>query len=529
MVNIIGRSRGPGEKEDITEFISAIPGNIKIGDFVYYELENEDRIVLSRIERREKILGYPDFFLNSVEFNPEELGLSLGFESDEKVETFKATLKILGVYDNASGKFSNARVPPKTGQLIHIADADYLREIFTPPHRNPERIGYVNIGTLLVREDENIEVNLDYSELASKHLAILANTGSGKSYTVGVILEEYASERIKASAVVFDIHSEYKNLERNTVPELRGKFNIVSPMISISDMSVGTLKSMIDLTSGSELSGKMLSLLSDKFYQLKRTMNIFSISDLINEINTADDKATKGALEWRLRQFERYELFNTNQSTSLNDICVPGQITIMDLNQCNDLETKIVLTYFADQIYNARMNYVKRIPDTEQLNFPVSIFIEEAHNFIPARDESPAKEILKQIATGGRKFGVSLALITQRPGLIDENVLSQCNTCILLKIMNDGDKKVISRTVEAASADLIEDLSGLTPGQAVVVGPCIKTPALVKVRPRLTEHGGVTPDLVGENMRAVQEYEDNRNNATANMAPLPRDPILDDD
>ena len=62
MVNIIGRSRGPGEKEDITEFISAIPGNIKIGDFVYYELENEDRIVFRELKEEKKSWVTPTSF-----------------------------------------------------------------------------------------------------------------------------------------------------------------------------------------------------------------------------------------------------------------------------------------------------------------------------------------------------------------------------------------------------------------------------------------------------------------------------------
>jgi len=171
------------------------------------------------------------------------------------------------------------------------------------------------------------------------------------------------------------------------------------------------------------------------------------------------------------------------------------------------------------------MNYVKRIPGVPHLTFPVSLFIEEAHLFVPAKEHSPTQDILKQIATGGRKFGVGLNLITQRPGLIDENVLSQCNTCILLKIMNDGDKKVISRTVEAASSDLIEDLSGLTPGQAVIVGPCIKTPAMVKIRERKTKHGGVTPDLVEENIKAVQECLQKQKDATSDGLPPSDQPM----
>ncbi len=516
---MLGRARGPGEKEDVAEFISAIPDNIKIGDFVYYELEEEEKIVLARIERRQKILGYPDFFLNSVEFNPEELGLSLGFEPDEKVETFKGIMNILGVYDEKTGKFSNARKPPKTGQLIYRATKDYLEEIFTPPIKKKKNMGYVDIGTLLVRENENVPVYLEYNEMASKHMAILANTGAGKSYTVGVILEEYASDANMACAVVFDIHSEYKSLEKETAPEFKGKFKVITPKVAISQIPIELLNEIITLSTGADIKGKMSSVLGDCITNLKKNnKKNFSVQELIDEVDKINDPkvdSTKTALLWRLRRIKHFELFKTSQSTSISDICVPGRITIFDLNEYDDLESKIVLTYFASQIYEHRMNYVKKIPDAPILPFPVSIFIEEAHLFVPSDSYSPTQDILKQIATGGRKFGVGLALITQRPGLINENVLSQCNTCILLKIMNEGDKKVISKTVEAASSDLIEDLSGLTPGQAVIVGPCIKTPALVKIRERKTKHGGVTPDLVEENMRAVQEYLKKQKDATA--------------
>ncbi len=515
---MLGRARGPGEKEDVAEFISAIPDNIKIGDFVYYELEDEDKIVLARIERREKIVGYPDFFLNSVEFNPEELGLSLGFEADEKVETFKGTMNILGVYDDLTGKFSNARKPPKTGQLIYRATKEYLEEIFTPPIKKKKNIGYVDIGTLLVREDENVPVYLEYNEMASKHMAILANTGSGKSYTVGVILEEYASDKNKACAVVFDIHSEYKTLEQETAPEFKGKFKVIKPKVAISEISIDLLGEIIFLSTGGDIKGKMSAVLSDCISTLKKNKKIFSVQDLIDEVEKINDPksdSTKNALLWRLARIKHFDLFKTSQSTSINDVCVPGRITIFDLNEYDDLESRIVLTYFATQIYEYRMNFVKKIPNVTVLPFPVSIFIEEAHLFVPSDSYSPTQDILKQIATGGRKFGVGLVLITQRPGLINEHVLSQCNTCILLKIMNEGDKKVIGKTVEAASSDLIEDLSGLTPGQAVIVGPCIKTPALVKIRERKTKHGGVTPDLVEENMKAVEEYLKKQKDATA--------------
>ena len=108
------------------------------------------------------------------------MGLSLGFESDES-RNFQSNAENSRVYMIMHQEIFQRESSTKDWTINSQSRRRLLKRNIHTTHRNPERIGYVNIGTLLVREDENIEVNLDYSELASKHLAILANTGSGKS------------------------------------------------------------------------------------------------------------------------------------------------------------------------------------------------------------------------------------------------------------------------------------------------------------------------------------------------------------
>ncbi|MFX1301606.1 MAG: ATP-binding protein, partial [Promethearchaeota archaeon] len=101
-----------------------------------------------------------------------------------------------------------------------------------------------------------------------------------------------------------------------------------------------------------------------------------------------------------------------------------------------------------------------------------------------------------RIAQEGRKFGVFLLLISQRPGRIHPDSLSQCNSQIVLKITNPRDQTAIEQSSERLSADLINDLPGLNVGEAVCVGDITRTPVMIKVRPRITREGGADIDVV---------------------------------
>ena len=96
---------------------------------------------------------------------------------------------------------------------------------------------------------------------------------------------------------------------------------------------------------------------------------------------------------------------------------------------------------------------------------------------------------MRTITSEGRKFGFGLGIISQRPSKIDQDVLSQCGTQVTMKIQNPTDQDAIKNSVEAAGEDVLRELPGLTPGQAVVSGDSMNTPVLIQVRRRHTQHG----------------------------------------
>ena len=124
--------------------------------------------------------------------------------------------------------------------------------------------------------------------------------------------------------------------------------------------------------------------------------------------------------------------------------------------------------------------------------------LEEAHRFAPAGASVVSTNVLKQILSEGRKFGVGIGLITQRPGKLDQDVLSQCMTQIIMRIVNPIDQQTVAQSVEGAGRAMLAELPALTKGQAIISGVGINTPVMCRIRPRLTVHGGETFDAPAE-------------------------------
>jgi len=151
------------------------------------------------------------------------------------------------------------------------------------------------------------------------------------------------------------------------------------------------------------------------------------------------------------------------------------------------------------QANHARMNTHKgkvEERDENYLPFPVFILLEEAHRFAPAHEPSRCKQVLRTIWSEGRKFGLGVGLITQRPGKLDSDILSQCMSQFLMRIVNPIDQDNLRHSVEAAGRDLLSELPSLSKGQVIVAGVCVNTPVLCKVRKRLTQHGGQTLEIL---------------------------------
>jgi hypothetical protein len=132
-----------------------------------------------------------------------------------------------------------------------------------------------------------------------------------------------------------------------------------------------------------------------------------------------------------------------------------------------------------EAIYEHRANLSNRIP-------PFLALIEEAHTFIPSAREGisdvPSLETIRKLITEGRKFGTGLLLVTQRPSRVDETVLSQCNSFLILRLVNPRDQAFVKQIMENLSEQDSRMLPGFGPGQGIISGQAVRFPLLVKIK-----------------------------------------------
>ncbi|MEL7083554.1 MAG: DUF87 domain-containing protein [Cyanobacteria bacterium J06597_1] len=509
----IGTVKGPGETANQYVFITSDSTLVKVGEYVYYNTADADpdrcKQILGKISDLALIDHLPDRIFSDTDIDPSAIASLVGFFHPNP-EIYSVSVDVIGFFHPALG-FMNPRQAPEPGAKVHLAPDDMLRKVLNK--KTSDDIGGASVGNLLLREEGTVPVVLDVKELVSTHLAILAGTGSGKSYTAGVLLEELMLPKNRAAVLVFDPHGEYHTLSAlQGHPAFEGedgyqpKVKIFTPdevRIRISSLNFSDILTLLP-----EMSERQKAFL-EKAFRMTTQFNEhrWTIPDLIDTINSLDageegqQGSSAAALEWKLDKIERSEYFSNHEhSVSPSELFEPGQLTILQMNEISQEEQQVIAAAVLRQTNNARMNTHKEKVsegDENYLPCPVFILLEEAHRFAPAHEPSRCKQVLRTILSEGRKFGLGVGLITQRPGKLDSDILSQCMSQFLMRIVNPIDQENLKHGVEAAGRDLLSELPALTKGQAIIAGVCVNTPVLCKIRQRLTKHGGETMDVLG--------------------------------
>ena len=126
---------------------------------------------------------------------------------------------------------------------------------------------------------------------------------------------------------------------------------------------------------------------------------------------------------------------------------------------------------------------------------PLLIVIDEAHLFVPEGDETPAHRTLSTLAKEGRKYGVRLMLVSQRPSELDSTVLSQCGSFIAMRLTNPSDRSTVSAAVPDDLGGLVELLPSLRTGEGIFVGEIMPIPTRVRIREARNKPVGDDPNL----------------------------------
>jgi DNA helicase HerA-like ATPase len=355
--------------------------------------------------------------------------------------------------------------------------------------------GLAHIGWLLNRPTEATNLHLPIDEFAATHLAILASTGSGKSYTASVLIEEMMGPSSRASLLVFDPHGEYDTLAGMQGSEFRGEdgyepavefFDPDRLRVRISELELGDVMAVLDDPS-SRMQERLASGWRSMQNEESRTWGVDELVERMYDRYGADDSSV-GALEWRLRRsVQRNDLFQPDANVPLDDLVAPGTCTVLRMDTLNRRNQQMIATVLLRRLYRARLDHERGRESA--VDFPLFALFEEGHRFAPSAGSAPSLGIMRTITSEGRKFGFGIGVVSQRPSKIDGDTLSQCGTQITMQIQNPADRKAIEESVEAAGEAVLDELPGLTPGQAVLSGDAMNTPVLVRVRERHTEHG----------------------------------------
>lgn len=426
----------------------------------------------------------------------------------------EATVLILGTTfeDEKKAELSPLTYPVKPSASVLYPDAAAVKRLLVGDD-SLKPMPKLNIGTLIGRTD--VDVSLSAKHVVSRHLAILAMTGGGKTVAARRIIRELID--LSYPLIIFDPHGDYLGLYEKRDLFKPTEIKVFYPMLRVREDNVAIVNELI------EKMGRKLTDAQLQFYMW-----------LINETQRADgedaatyiqrliDVATKVAAKKRgkdhvadeladtrpmtmnavirslgfvlgnlqqmeknnerLRKRDRFANYKFEEmpdpSDAPDEIVKPGQVSIFYLAGYDHLNQSAIVSIVLEALFNHRSTLSDVIP-------PFQAVIEEAHNFIPSRqegtDETPSLGTIRKVITEGRKFGTGLLLISQRPSRLDETTLAQCNSFLVLRLVNPNDKRFVRSVMENLSEADANILQTFGPGQGIVSGQAVRFPLLVKV------------------------------------------------
>ena len=406
----------------------------------------------------------------------------------------------------------------------------------------------LNIGEYAISEDA--PTFLDGNKFFQRHAVIVGSTGSGKSWTVAKILER-SSQLTSVNSLIYDIHGEYKPLSAlNNTTLLR----IAGPVDNEDNEDVIYLPYW--LLSYEEIAAMMLDrsdqnapnqarILFDLIIEHKKqkleegereaVLNNFTIDspvpypidEVLKELEEKDKemvpgssgKEKQGPLNGKLTRFiQRLKskqsdkrlnfLFNSN--SALQDYSWLEKLVekLMDFN--NQRGNKIIdFSEVPSDILPLITGLVTRLIFSvqqwthEEKRHPIALFCDEAHLYIPADTSSSSIEErglhnFQRVAKEGRKYGVSLVVISQRPADVSKTVLSQCGNFISMRLSNPDDQNVIRRLFPDSLGNFADLLPALDIGESLIVGDACLLPSRVKIHEPAVKPQSATVDFWDE-------------------------------
>lgn len=415
-------------------------------------------------------------------------------------KSYKGNVRILGYLEELKKcKAILPALPPEPGTEVFEASAADLRTIFAPEGQQ-----WIKIGTLLRNTDVEARINVD--KVVSRHLAILAMTGMGKSNLVSMLAKEIA--KINGTMVVFDYHDDYSTLEMGR------NINLMPAKINPRMLPADKLAEVIEIQENASNQIHVLrEALSEDVRQKKGDDFWDMLAAGVRGIG-ADEKIYREAaakVEDKI-EYVRKKFSNILDPGMADPLALikNGKINIINLVELTEKQANVSVSYYLEELLDDRKRATRqaknRSPSQQDLKTPprftapVLVVVEEAHIFIPKDEKTETKYFASKVAREGRKFGLGLVIVSQRPRSIDANILSQMGSLAVMRMIQQDDQMQVSAASEALSRDLIDQLPSLNPGEAVFAGQWVNLPTFVKA-------DEVKERKIGGDQKAVEQWE----------------------
>ncbi len=396
---------------------------------------------------------------------------------------------------------------PTLGDAVLLADRHDLTRVYAPP-----QAASIKIGTLF--QEPTVPARLLVDDLLSKHFLIVGSTGSGKSSAVTCILQRLLTDHAHAHVVILDIHNEYSaafgglvepiNLDNFSLPFWMLDFpEMIAALVSrdahhdaeteiLSDAVVHAKRRYAE--SATARAGALARKSSEQHVITVDTPTPFRMSDVTAWLDEQLGKLERTQFMLPYRRLKaRIESLVTDQrynfmfgSLSVQDTMgdvlarlfrVPGEgrpISVIDLSTVPPEILDVVISVISRLAFDLAV--------WSKGGLPMLLVCEEAHRYAPVSDQKfvPTRQALSRIAKEGRKYGLSLCLVTQRPSELDSTILSQCGTAVVLRLSSERDQDVIRGSTYEGMIDLVDFLPLLGDREAIVLGQGVSMPMRIR-------------------------------------------------
>ncbi|HEX8366845.1 MAG TPA: DUF87 domain-containing protein [Allosphingosinicella sp.] len=407
-----------------------------------------------------------------------------------------------GEEDEQSGKLINFRrgitgYPPPGAKVFPVSGQD-MRQMFAADER-----AHIEIGTVYPTKDVRGALYVD--ALLGKHFALLGSTGTGKSTSAALIMHRICDLSPEGHIVMIDPHGEYSAAFKGH-GELFNVDNLAMPywlMNFEEHCEVFITTSGSDRQRDSDILAKCLLIARGKNRAAEGLTKLtvdspipYTLSDLTTAIgnemgllNKAGDTAPYMRLKTKIEELKsdpRYQFMfsgmlvaDTMAGFLAKIFRLPAKgkpISIIDVSGVPSDIVSVVVAVLS------RLVFDYAIWSRSELQRPVLLICEEAHRYVPADktgNGQAVRKILERIAKEGRKYGVALGLITQRPSDLAEGVLSQCGTIIAMRLNNDRDQQFVKNAMPEGSRGFLDVIPALRNRECIVCGEGVSIPIRV--------------------------------------------------